>query len=279
MRWAPIAAIFLVLPMVSIGLADPPGKIVSINDYFNSQEIVTAKYYADLDEPIEEEDVPLMADIYSFNAKSPKRAFFYSLAVPGLGEYYAGSKKKPAVFIGLEALLWTGYGIYTGKGNDMKDQYIQYAREHYKYDVFMTWWSTLDTATQNTYSHRLPWDPQNNNPIFNHEYFENIGKYNEFQVGWDDIGPGFPPPPVPGGKDTTSAHRNQYLTMRRQSNDYYQNASTMVILALGNHILSAFDAALTAKGYNKGQKGFSVMLKSKRIENAQVPFLTWNYRF
>jgi len=278
MRWA-LIAILLILLMVPYGLADQPGKFRSINDYFNNQEIVTARYFADIDEPIEEEEAPLMADIYSFNAKSPKRAFFYSLAVPGLGEYYAGSKIKPAVFIGLEALFWTGYAIYTGKGNDVKDEYIQFAKDHYRYDVFMTWWSTLDSTTRATYSHSLPWDANNNSPIFNHEYYENIGKYNEFQVGWDDIGPGFPPPPVPGGKDTTSVNREKYLNLRRKSNDYYQNASTMVILALGNHILSAFDAALTAKGYNKGQKRFSLELKSKKLDRAQVPFLTWNYQF
>lgn len=278
MRWA-LIAILLIILMAPYGLADQPGKFRSINDYFTNREIITAKYFADIDEPIEEEDVPLIADIYSFKAKSPKRAFFYSLAVPGLGEYYAGSKIRPAVFIGLEALLWTGYAIYTGKGNDVKDDYIQFAKDHYKYDVFMTWWSTLDSTTRATYSHSLPWDANNNSPIFNHEYYENIGKYNEFQVGWDDIGPGFPPPPVPRGKDTTSVNREKYLNLRRKSNDYYQNASTMVILALGNHILSAFDAALTAKGFNKGQKRFSLELKSKKLDRAQVPFLTWNYQF
>jgi hypothetical protein len=278
MRWATMA-ILLILLLSAYGFAGQPAKTHAIDEYFQSQSIVTAKYFADLDEPIEEEEAPLMGDIYAFKAKSPKRAFFYSLAVPGAGEFYAGSKVKPAVFVGLEAILWSGYIIYTGKGNNIKDDYIAYAKDHYKYDIFMTWWSTLDSATQNKYSHTLPWDEQNNSPIFNHEYFENIGKYNEFQVGWDDIGPGYPPPPVPGGRDTTSVHREFYLNLRRKSNDYYQNASTMVILALGNHILSAFDAALTAKSYNKGQKRFSLMLKSKKIENAQVPFLTWSYKF
>jgi len=70
MRWAPVV-ILLILLMAPYGLADKPGKFRSINEYFNNREIVTAKYFADLDEPIEEEEAPLMADIYSFNAKSP----------------------------------------------------------------------------------------------------------------------------------------------------------------------------------------------------------------
>jgi hypothetical protein len=277
MRWA-LIAILLILLMVPYGLADQPGKFRSINDYFNNQEIVTARYFADIDEPIEEEEAPLMADIYSFKAKSPKCAFFYSLAVPGLGQFYAGSKIKPAVFIGLEALLWTSYAIYTGKGNDVKDDYIQFAQEHYNYGEFMAWWLNLNPEIRAVFSHTLPWDDSLNQPIMNHEYYENIGKYNEFQVGWDDIGRAHEPPPV-GTEAYTSPHREEYLNLRRKSNDYYQNASTMVILALGNHILSAFDAALTAKGYNKGQKRFSLELKSKKLDRTQVPFLTWNYQF
>lgn len=278
MRWA-LIAILLILLLVPYGLADQLGKFRSINEYFNNREIVTAKYFADIGEPIEEEEVPLMADIYSFKAKSPKRAFFYSLAVPGLGEYYAGSKIKPAVFIGLEALLWTGYAIYTGKGNDVKDDYIRFAQEHYRYDVFRSWWSSLPPEIISVFSHTLPWNDSLNQPIMNHEYYENIGKYNEFQVGWDDIGTGHEPPPLVGGEPYSSPNREHYLSLRRKSNDYYQNASTMVILALGNHILSAFDAALTAKGYNKGQKRFSLELKSKKLDRAQTPFLTWNYKF
>ena len=39
--------------------------------------------------------------------------------------------------------------------------------------------------------------------------------------------------------------------MRNSSNDYYQTATDMINLALLNHVLSAFDAALAVKQFNK----------------------------
>jgi hypothetical protein len=73
--------------------------------------------------------------------------------------------------------------------------------------------------------------------------------------------------------------RLEYLNMRKKANDYYQNASTMLMLALGNRIVSAFEAALTAKNYNKGAKRFSFKLKTKDFGNGKVPIVTWNYEF
>jgi hypothetical protein len=274
MRWATIA----ILLLTAAAWSGQPANINSIDNYFAKHELVARQYLADNDK-IDEQAPPLMGDIYAFKAKNPKRAFFYSLALPGAGEYYAGSRIKPVVFLGVEAILWTGYAVYRNKGANAKKDYMNFADQHYRWWDFKSWWNSIDSTTKANYSHTLPWDDPNNRPLFNREYYENIGKYNEFQVGWDDIGTGLPPPPLPGGSVVNSFNRNHYLDMRRQSNSYYQNASTMLMLALGNHLLSAFDAALTAKSFNKGQKGFSLRLKTKQIGNSQVPILTWNCTF
>jgi hypothetical protein len=39
-----------------------------------------------------------LGDIYEYKSKSPFKAFMMSLAVPGLGEYYLGSKIKAGSF-------------------------------------------------------------------------------------------------------------------------------------------------------------------------------------
>jgi hypothetical protein len=215
----------------------------------------------------------LTGDIYEFEAKSTKRAFFYSLLLPGAGEYYAGSRIKPVVFLGLEALLWTGYFVYDNKGDNKKDEYIAYADAHYEWWNFMIWWNSLSDTVQDKYSHELPWDEEQNTPIRSHEYYENIGKYDQFQLGWDDIDDD------PRLISVISDHRDAYLNLRKDSNDLYSIARTMVMLSLGNHIISAFDAALTAKSYNKGQKRYSFKLNAKDFGGEKVTMLTCSYRF
>lgn len=222
----------------------------------------------------------LTGDIYEFDAKSTKKAFFYSMLVPGAGEYYAGSKIKAGVFLGLEALLWTSYFIYDGKGDDKKIEYRNYADDYYSPYTFMQWWETLDSTEQDTFSHRLPWDDVRNTAIRDHEYYENIGKYDQFQLGWLDIDSY--PPGVPGGvSDTigTMGYRPTYLGLREDANNYYNTANTMIMLSLGNHIISAFDAALTAKKFNKGQKRYSFRFKTKDFGSGNIPILTCTYRF
>jgi len=220
---------------------------------------------------------PIAANIYSFDTRSPKKAFFYSLVLPGAGEFYGKSKIKPFIFFGIEATLWTMYFLNDGKGDDKKRDYQDFAYVHYEWADFMQWWETLDDAQQDTFSHRLPWDNINRRPIYNHEYFENIGKYDQFQLGWDDINAY--PPGVPGGIASASPHRETYLGIRKEANDFYQTANTMIMLSLGNRVISAFDAALTVKNYNKGQKRYAIHLKSHDFGNGQVPLLTCSYRF
>jgi hypothetical protein len=266
--------------MISTGLAwsGQLDDYLTIDQYFASNQL-TAKKFFDADKMVDDmnEELPLTGDIYEFDAKSTKRAFFYSLVLPGAGQYYAGSRIKPLYYLAAEALIWTGYFVYHGKGDDKKAEYQEFALDtlNYRWQDFMYWWLNLSPEAQDSFSHRLPWDDENNSPIFNHEFFENIGKYDQFQLGWTDIDE-YPPP---YGEAELSPLRQTYLDMRKDANDYYQNANTMIMLALGNRLISAFEAALTAKKYNKGQKRFAFKMKTKKFGEANVPILTWNYRF
>ncbi len=255
---------------------------LSIKNYFASNQLTAQTFFKTenmVDDNDNGDEEPLTGDIYEFNAKSTKRAFFYSMLLPGAGQYYAGSRIKPLIFISAEALIWTGYFVYHGKGSDKKKEYQQYALSHYEWDKFLGWWNGLDSTTQNEYSHRLPWDPENHTVIMDHEYFENIGKYDQFQIGWDDIPDDAYPPPHGDSVYFEGTHREVYVNMRKTANDYFQNANTMIMLSLGNRIISAFEAALTAKKFNKGQKRFSFKLETRQYGESNVPVLTWNYRF
>ena len=51
-------------------------------------------------------------DAVSAEGKSPRKAFFLSLLLPGLGEYYAGSLSRAKIFLGAEAGIWASFGVF-----------------------------------------------------------------------------------------------------------------------------------------------------------------------
>ena len=279
-------SITAIIVLASVTAAWPGAAgLVKINTMENrilSGEISMDKYF-DAESVLRRgDDLRMSEDIYEFGAKSPFKAFVFSLAVPGAGEYYTGHKYKAVGFFTADALFWTGYFIYRGKGKSTEDDYKAYANEHYSWRDFMDWWQTLPPETQNIYSHRMPFDFTNYVPIFNHEYFENIGKYDQFQVGWPG---GINHPYLPNSPDTTyheswmPVERQTYLDMRKKSNDYFARATTMMMVSIANHIVSAFDAAIGAKRFNRGSKQYSMKVDAKEINGETVPFVTLSAKF
>jgi hypothetical protein len=220
-----------------------------------------------------------ITDVYGFKGKSLKRAFLYSLIIPGSGELYAGSKIKAVLFFGLDVTFWALYFNYHGKGKDKEDEYEDFADEHWYEDEYKQWLIdrydiTSDTATywdpvkqEWTYlSHHLP-DSKTQ------QYYEMIGKYEQFSAGWDDW-------------DTTSTvvseNRDSYLNLRRDSNDLLNKAKYSAMFSLANHILSAFDAAISVKRYNKKGERFSqIDFKMRLVERdgEVIPRLTASMKF
>ncbi len=94
----------------------------------------------------------------------------------------------------------------------------------------------------NAYTHRLPYYGEQ-------QYYELIGKYDEFSRGWDDADLS------PITRDnlplkSNSAEFYQYANMRAQANHYYDLAGTWVSVAVLNHVVSALDAYWSATKYN-----------------------------
>ena len=208
--------------------------------------------------------------------KSPWLAGGLSLAVPGAGEFYSESYLKSALFLAAEAALWVLAYSYDHKADRQTDlfqnfanahwsvvNYAQYAQSHYNpgngpYNWLIPgtqgdppWmrvnWAELNrmesdigaTTPGMYYSHVLP---QYNSQ----QYYELIGKYPQFNQGWDDAPPSF----TYGNQ--LSAELLYYSGERGKANRYYTTASTFVAIAFVNHVVSAVDAALTAGSYNRG---------------------------
>ena len=202
--------------------------------------------------------------------KSPWLAAGMSILVPGAGEFYAGDYWKSAAFFAVDVALWIFAYNYDKKGDRQTDffqnfanqnwsvvKYAQYAQDNltppngpYNWLIPNTegrppWdrvnWSELNRMEQDIggyYSHVLP-------PYGQQQYYELIGKYPQFNQGWDDSGPTF------NYGDPLTPHFLWYADQRGQANRYYEKATTFVTIALVNHVVSAFDAAFSAASWNK----------------------------
>ena len=213
--------------------------------------------------------------IYEFKAKSPTKAFLFSLILPGAGEFYAKSKIKAGIFFGLEALFWTGYFVYHNKGAKKEDEFKAFADEHWNRQAYhdslqIRYGIDIDTFTQPYIV--SPYDPLDTlyithvlPPTNDQQYYEMVGKYDQFRFGWEK-----------------EAYRFSYLDMRDKSNNYFNKARYTLMATLGNHLLSAFDGALTARMYNKKKDRFSQIEARIRLvqrENELIPNLAINFKF
>ena len=192
--------------------------------------------------------------------KIPAIGILLSGAVPGTGEIYAGSKIKGAVFLGLEILLWWKYFDFREKGFDIEEKYEAFADANWDEQKWRGWMQQNPEFSDTT--HTLP-------STNTQQYYEMIGKYDQFKAGWDDY--------EEGGPDVTE-HRDRYMTMRLNSNDEFAKASTCAMLTLANHVFSALDAAWTIRGVNRKIES-QVRMSYRQVNGCEVPFLTLSARW
>lgn len=104
------------------------------------------------------------------------------------------------------------------------------------------------------YSHTLPKHGEQ-------QYYELIGKYPQFNQGWDDATNAN----YTYGNPITENYKF-YSQMRGTANDYYYKAKTAMTVVVVNHIISAVEAYFTARSYNTNLKA------EARLENRETPF-------
>ena len=243
-------------------------------EHYQKFSLLTNSYFVYDPDSTEEK---MSTDVYGFKGKSVKKAFVYSLLIPGTGEFYAGSKIKAVIFLGLDVTLWSLYFNYRGKGKDKEDEYQGFADQHWKENDYKQW--LLDSLDIESDTCKY-WDPEKGDSIYlshhlpdkkTDQYYEMVGKYDQFKFGWDD----FP-------DDLDEIRRNIYLDIRENSNRWLNKAKYSAMFSLANHILSAFDAAIAVKRYNKKGERFSQIEFKVRLterDNEVVPKLFMSMRF
>jgi len=267
--WSPSGAIDLESSRLELGIQSlKNGGADYINSFDRNQQ--SDEFESDFDDG---------EGIYEYDYKSTKRAFVYSLLVPGLGQRYAKSHPiKTLAFIGVEVGLWMGYFNRRNKGDIRTDEYIDFADLHWLKgpgdSTYYDWLSNQEDSADIVGGHDLE------NADYQ-QYYEMIGKYDLFRAGWDDYWVN--PAKYDSVDFYTSPHRERYLVMRDEANSFYDNANKLLIFAMLNHLVSAFDAAMAAKRYNRtkaSESWFSVKTEMKKYSATEkIPIIKFTYGF
>ena len=204
-----------------------------------------------------------------FKRKSPLKAFLLSAVVPGVGQLYNGSRIKPIIFLGAEITSWMMHFKYKGDGDDATTAYQDYNLEHWSRETYQQYLlaayleSDDDSLTgQPGITHHLP-------GTNTQQFYEMTGKYDQFAWGWDDATRGglemIPYLTDSLGGDggllritsastaPISAHRLTYEGMRKHANDLYNTADTWLYVTIANHLISSFEAFISAKKHNRNE--------------------------
>lgn len=213
--------------------------------------------------------------------KSPIKAFVLSAIIPGAGQLYTGSKVKAALFFGLEALAWTGNRYYHNRGDQKTNDFNIFARTYWsvaRYDSFLVRNHLDDPDSATVFGHHLPSNPEDQ------QYYEMIGKYNQFVFGWDDVDTvATPYSPRTNVDKAYSAHRLHYEDMRHFANSQYNYARAFLIAAMVNHLVAGAEAALSASRHNRQAEELTnrvtINAYAARSDFGYFPMITMTCRF
>ncbi|MFH0736589.1 MAG: hypothetical protein V1773_19015 [bacterium] len=239
---------------------------------------------------------------FNTDKKSPLIAGVLSFVVPGAGEFYSENYIMSAIFFAAEAAVITTGLIYDKKGDDQTSWYHNYAQENWDAVRYAKWTITnltslnadlhvddypglfydngtkvnwgvlnkLETDIGGWYSHKLP-------AFGEQQYYELIGKYPQFNAGWNDFGDEYTP--YKYGDPLTNKFK-YYSKERGKANDYYNIASKAVVILIVNHIISAADAAWSANRFNKNlQINVNLQKMNLGLTTEFYPQLNLSYAF
>lgn len=215
------------------------------------------------------------------NAKSKPtllKPMLASFAIPGLGQYLNKSPWwKTALFAGVEVAGIAGYIVWTNKADDITREFENWADAHWDMKRWVNDSAILLSDIQaNGYpnvndvridgSHHITiiingkYESseillENLNieyvELRDWDFYEGIGKYDQFVAGWDDARSNWEivQKSIKDGKDeliVMTPNKQHYLNLRNDSNILYKNAKFAISALLFNHIFSALDALWSA---------------------------------
>jgi hypothetical protein len=256
------------------------------------------------------------------NRLVPGKALLLSAILPGTGQLYGKNPLMAGVFFAIEVGAWTGVALYHSQGMQKEDDYKKYANDYWTYydgaysgdfgsyldyeywaaavmgpygdgtgELFPgnitewqeeTWQNKLKYLPQDGFTHEL--DPEDKDQ----QYYEMIGKYNQFGAGWPAAGDAIADYRTTTHTnwrwETNNSYRENYLNLRKDSNDALDMSKNFTMVVLANHLISALHAGFNVSWHNrklaKEQKvEGSFHLEPKQINNEQLTMATLRVQF
>lgn len=195
----------------------------------------------------------------------------YSLILPGAGEASMGYKRG-YFMMAADIFAWTQVAKYNSDGDDYTDQYIAYADAHYTDERLVEGYNPGSTDVERSGEGAIYFPDYG--PIYNvdgldnpdtglplyvskeddfREYYENLGKWDQFIFGWDDYTRASISYPDIGYDPTltradlqqpwVSNHRETYRLMRDDANDAYETRDTWLYVNIGLRVFSVIQSA------------------------------------
>lgn len=217
--------------------------------------------------PFQDHPTPPVEVLYE---KSMAKAILLTLVLPGAGEIYSGRIKMGLFFMGLEVLGWTAYIHYDSKGDDIDAEFRRYADARWDEDEYRSWLEDYKAAhggnEPDHFTHTLP-------DTKTQQYYEMIGKYDQFVNWWDDYDPNV-------GPYGQSQNRLDYEEKRHQSNINYDRAMIAGMVIFVNRVVSLLDTIYGVKKQNSlRQAGWSWEVTQRGYFGYPVPFLNVQYKW
>jgi hypothetical protein len=165
--------------------------------------------------------------------KSVGLAALYSLALPGMGELYAGSFSSGRYFLAGEGVLWLTYAIFQVRADALRDDARSFAV------------ARAGVSLQGK----------------NDQYFVDIGnflsidEYNQKKLRDRDVEKIYDPALGYSWRWDSDAARASFRDQRLASDNMYNNRKFVVIAVLINHVASAINAARSAVARNRELDG------------------------
>ena len=234
------------------------------------------------------------------NKKTPILAGLMSFAIPGAGQIYTENYLKAGIFAAVEIGAIILAVNYDNKGDDQTNFFQNFADAHWSAERYAKWTSAnatkinpnvdptqfavikndgtvnwtelnkLENAISGYYSHRLA-------PYGDQQYYEMIGKYSQFNVGWEEFGDDVNKSYI-WSVDPLVDQFKYYSKERGKANDFYTVAKWSVIAVVSNHFISAIDAAWSASRFNK-KLNLNISIEEEQIGFSKEYFPQLNIQF